>query len=49
MITGWELELSKGKMEEYGLDFLISKPFEFNQILKVVGEAIESKERLFLS
>jgi PAS domain S-box-containing protein len=49
MITGWGLELSKGKMEEYGLDFLISKPFEFNQILKAVGEAIESKERLFLS
>jgi PAS domain S-box-containing protein len=49
MITGWGMELGKGKMEEYGLDFLIPKPFEFNQILKVVAETMESKERLFLS
>jgi PAS domain S-box-containing protein len=49
MITGWGMELGKGKMEEYGLDFLIPNPFEFNQILKVVAETMESKERLFLS
>lgn len=26
MITGWGMELGKGKMEEYGLDFLIPNP-----------------------
>jgi hypothetical protein len=36
-------------MEEYGLDFIISKPFDFNQILNVVAETIESREERFLS
>jgi PAS domain S-box-containing protein len=49
MITGWGMEFGKSKLEEYGLDFLIPKPFEFNQILKVMIEALESKENLFLS
>jgi PAS domain S-box-containing protein len=43
MITGWGMELSQGKMKEYGLDFLLSKPFDFNQIVKVVSETIESR------
>jgi PAS domain S-box-containing protein len=49
MITGWEMELNRSKMEEYGLDFIISKPFDFNQILNVVAETIESREERFLS
>ena len=49
MITGWGMEMSRSKMEEYGLDFFISKPFDFNQILNVVAETIESKEKRFLS
>ncbi len=44
MITGWGAEMSQSKMEEYGLDFLISKPFDLNQILNVVAETMESKE-----
>jgi PAS domain S-box-containing protein len=44
MITGWGVEESRSKMEEYGLDFFISKPFDFNQILNVVAETMESKE-----
>jgi FixJ family two-component response regulator len=31
-------------VEEYGLDFFISKPFDFNQILNVVSETMASKE-----
>ena len=49
MITGWGMELNRSKMEEYGLDFIISKPFDFNQILNVVAETIESREERFLS
>jgi FixJ family two-component response regulator len=49
MITGWEMEMSRNKMEEYGLDFFISKPFDFNQILNVVAETMESKGETFLS
>jgi DNA-binding response OmpR family regulator len=44
MITGWGSERSQSKMEEYGLDFFISKPFDFAQILNVVAETMESKE-----
>ena len=31
-------------MEEYGLDFFISKPFDFAQILNVVAETMESRK-----
>jgi PAS domain S-box-containing protein len=44
MITGWGDERNRSKMEEYGLDFFISKPFDFAQILNVVAETMESKE-----
>lgn len=49
MITGWGAEISQSKMEECGLDFLISKPFDFNQILNVVADKIASKEKRYLS
>jgi PAS domain S-box-containing protein len=49
MITGWGAEMNRSKMEEHGLDFFISKPFDFNQILNVVAETIESREERFLS
>jgi nitrogen-specific signal transduction histidine kinase/ActR/RegA family two-component response regulator len=43
MITGWGAEMNQSKMDEYGLDFLISKPFDLGQILNVVAETMESK------
>jgi PAS domain S-box-containing protein len=49
MITGWGIEMSRSKMEEYGLDFFISKPFDFNQILNVVAETMESRQEGLLS
>jgi len=42
MITGWGNERNRSKMEECGLDFFISKPFDFAQILNVVAETMES-------
>ncbi len=44
MITGWGGEKSQDKMEEYGLDFFIPKPFDFTQILNVVTEIMESRQ-----
>ncbi len=41
IITGWGDERNRSKLEEYGLDFFISKPFDFTQILNVVAEAME--------
>jgi CheY-like chemotaxis protein len=49
MITGWGMEMSRSKMEEYGLDFFISKPFDFNQILNAVAEAMKPRGERFLS
>ena len=49
MITGWGMELDQSKKEETGLDFVIPKPFDFHQILKVVDETMESSEKRLLS
>lgn len=49
MITGWGTQIGQSKMEKYGLDFYISKPFDLNQILNAVAQALESKGAGFLS
>ena len=43
MITGWGMEIGEEKMKEAKLDFLISKPFDFNQILNTLAKTMESK------
>jgi PAS domain S-box-containing protein len=43
MITGWGMEVDQSKLDENGVDFVIPKPFQFNHILKVIGEVIASK------
>jgi FixJ family two-component response regulator len=44
LITGWGNEVGEEKMKEVDLDFLISKPFDFNQILSIVAKTMESKD-----
>jgi PAS domain S-box-containing protein len=43
MITGWGLEVDQDRKEEAGLDFIITKPFDFNRVVKEVSEKIESR------
>jgi PAS domain S-box-containing protein len=43
MITGWGMEVGEERMKEVELDFLISKPFDSNEILHTVAKTIESK------
>jgi PAS domain S-box-containing protein len=43
MITGWGAEVSRKKREEHGVDFVLSKPFNYEQILNVIVEAMGSK------
>jgi CheY-like chemotaxis protein len=45
MITGWGMELNKEKMKENGIDLIVSKPFQFNQVVGLVSEAMELKEK----
>lgn len=40
-ITGWGLEVDESKKEESGLDFIITKPFDFNEIIRLVSEKVE--------
>ncbi len=40
MITGWGHEIDEKKREEAGLDFVITKPFDLNQILHVLSERL---------
>ena len=49
MITGWKVELDHLKIEETGLDFVISKPFDFSHIVRMVDEAIESRGKQSLT
>ncbi len=49
MITGWGMELDQERVKETGVDFVVSKPFDFNQILKIVAETMELKEKRFSS
>lgn len=46
MITGWGMELNREKMNENGIDLVVCKPFEFDQVLQLVSEALELKERM---
>ena len=46
MITGWGMELSREKMTEHGIDLVVSKPFGFNQVIHLVSEALEWKNRI---
>jgi signal transduction histidine kinase/CheY-like chemotaxis protein len=46
MITGWGMELSKEKMKENGIGLIVSKPFQFDQVVALVSEAMELKEKM---
>jgi hypothetical protein len=46
MITGWGVELDRKKLNENGIDLSIAKPFNFDQVINLVSEAMELKERL---
>jgi signal transduction histidine kinase/ActR/RegA family two-component response regulator len=46
MITGWGVELDRDKLNESGIDLIVSKPFNFDQVIHLVSEAMELKERM---
>jgi GAF domain-containing protein/ActR/RegA family two-component response regulator len=46
MITGWGMELNREKMHESGIDLVVSKPFNFDQVGQIVAEAMELKEKM---
>ena len=40
VITGWKVEISESAMKEKWVDFILHKPFEVTQVLKVVQEGM---------
>jgi signal transduction histidine kinase/ActR/RegA family two-component response regulator len=46
MITGWGVELDRQKLNENGIDLSIAKPFNFDQVINLVSEAMELKEKM---
>jgi len=46
MITGWGMELNREKMNQNGIDLMISKPFNFDQVTQLIFEAMELKEKM---
>jgi signal transduction histidine kinase/AmiR/NasT family two-component response regulator len=46
LITGWGMELNKERMKESGIDLVVSKPFNFDQVIQLVSEAMELKEKI---
>jgi len=45
LITGWNVELKESEMKENYVDLIIKKPFAVNQVLRLVQEGMELKER----
>ncbi|MBN1227425.1 MAG: response regulator, partial [Deltaproteobacteria bacterium] len=45
IITGWNIELQESDMKTNNVDLIIKKPFAVNQVLQLVQEGIELRER----
>jgi CheY-like chemotaxis protein len=41
MITGWGVEVHREKMMESGIDIILAKPFNFEQINQIISKALE--------
>jgi len=45
LITGWNVELKESEMKENYVDFIIKKPFAVNQVLRLIQEGMELRDR----
>lgn len=46
IITGWGAMLDKQKVRESGIDLQISKPFRIHQLLELVSEGLELRNKM---
>ena len=40
LVTGWGVQLKNSELREKGVDFIVSKPFQVDQVLKLVQECM---------
>ena len=45
LITGWVVDPKEPEMRESGVDFIINKPFQTDQLLRLVQDGIKIKDR----
>ena len=45
IITGWNVEMQESEMKAKGVNLIVHKPFEVSQILNLVQEGMELKDR----
>ena len=45
LITGWTVATTKEKMKERGVDFILSKPFDYTKVVREVNAVLKSKSR----
>jgi PAS domain S-box-containing protein len=45
LITGWNVELKESEMKKSGVDLIVYKPFEVNQVLRLVQEGMILRDR----
>lgn len=46
LITGWGLTLDRGKLREAGVDLVLNKPFQVMEVLALVAEGLELREKI---
>lgn len=44
LVTGWQIELEEEELKGKGVDFIVNKPFEVKNILKLVQDGILLRE-----
>ncbi|MFQ6067217.1 MAG: response regulator, partial [bacterium] len=45
LITGWLVAITKENMKEEGVDFILSKPFDYSKVVREVNAVLKSKKR----
>jgi len=45
LVTGWAVALTRNKTKEKGVDFILSKPFDYAKVVREVNAVLKSKSR----
>ncbi len=46
LVTGWGLTLDRAKLKAAGVDLVLSKPFQYPDVISLVAEAIELRDKV---
>ncbi len=46
LVTGWGLTLDRGKLKEAGVDLVLNKPFQYTDVMALVAEGMELREKI---